>query len=173
MVKHIVRAEWKEERLLWIGYYKNRDDIGIHDSKCLIPLLPKDVILEIIKFFKTDLSLNTISRTNYGKKKKAKKSQLSNENDIEFDNDAILYSSDIDNNKCDIVYQTTDNDQDDQVNKNDQGIIIIIDDENKTNDGRTQTLQTRNNVRQESGKNSNDINQNPSKFYCCCNCWKR
>ena len=171
MIKHIVRAEWKEERLLWIGYYKNRDDIGIHDSKCLIPLLPKDVILEIIKFFKTDLSLNTISRTNYGKKKKAKKSQLSNKYDIEFDNDAILYSSDIDNNKCDTVYQTTDNDQDDQANQDNQGVIIIVDDE-KTNDGRTQSLTARNSVRQATNKNSYDTNPNSSKFQCCCHCWK-
>ena len=60
MLKHISRVDWKQERLIWIAFLKNNDN-----DECLFPLLPKDIVLEIIKFFKTNLRLDNFSRTDY------------------------------------------------------------------------------------------------------------
>ena len=57
---YISRFEWQQERLIWIAFDKNKDN-----DACLFSLLPKDIILEIIKFFKTRLRLHPVSRTDY------------------------------------------------------------------------------------------------------------
>lgn len=60
MIGHISRADWRKERLIWIAFNKNNDN-----DECLFSLLSKDIVLEIIKFFKTDMRLDNFSRTDY------------------------------------------------------------------------------------------------------------
>ena len=44
--KHL---EWRKERIIWIGFYNNDDN-----EKCLIGLLPKDIVLLILEFLQDD-----------------------------------------------------------------------------------------------------------------------
>ena len=79
MLKHISRTDWKRERLIWIAFEKNDDN-----DECLFGLLPKDIILEIIKFFKTDLRLDNFTRTDYHDKDNNRKGgDVDNNNNVE------------------------------------------------------------------------------------------
>ena len=46
------QVEWQHERLLWIGYYKNKDN-----DKCCINYLPKDILLMIMEYLKSPFSI--------------------------------------------------------------------------------------------------------------------
>ena len=46
------QIEWQHERLLWIGYYKNKDN-----DKCCINYLPKDILLMIMEYLKSPFSI--------------------------------------------------------------------------------------------------------------------
>ena len=50
--------KWEIARLLWIGYLKNNDN-----PKCLLPKLPKDIIIHILSFQQSQLSNETIVST--------------------------------------------------------------------------------------------------------------
>ena len=53
VAKHCVfdTIEWKLERIIWIGYYKN--DQNNHDNhQCLLAKLPKDVVLYMLMFLR-------------------------------------------------------------------------------------------------------------------------
>lgn len=41
---HVI--EWNGERILWIGFYKNK-----HNSQCAIDTLPKEIITRILSYF--------------------------------------------------------------------------------------------------------------------------
>ena len=38
--------EWDNERILWIGFYKNKQN-----CQCFIDTLPKDVLLYVLSYF--------------------------------------------------------------------------------------------------------------------------
>ena len=38
---------WKQERLLWIGFHKNQ-----YNNQCQLRLLPKDILVTILKFLR-------------------------------------------------------------------------------------------------------------------------
>ena len=138
-------------RLLWIAFNKNSDN-----DKCLFPLLPKDIILEIIKFFKTDLRLDNFSRTDYQQLNKE------DENDIDVDHD-----------------HDHDNVDNGGINNNTQ-IINTNNDKNESNQSQnvnlTMTARQGQQVNTNQDPNSNPNSQNDdtniqtsiSKFHCCC-----
>ena len=47
------KLDWKIERLIWIGYYKNNcNSQNINVTACKLPMLGKDVVLHILSFIK-------------------------------------------------------------------------------------------------------------------------
>ena len=47
-----IDIEWKQERIIWIGFYKNETN-----DTCLIKQLPKDVLVKILKWLSNDKSI--------------------------------------------------------------------------------------------------------------------
>ena len=46
-IVHSIR--WSDERIIWIGFYNNKNN-----NKCLIQLLPKDIVLLVLRFLKVE-----------------------------------------------------------------------------------------------------------------------
>ena len=97
LLEHISHSEWEKERLIWIAFDKNSKN-----DKCLFPLLPKDIVLAIITFFKTDLRLDNFTRTDYRDYGDDDQELISNKkgrNDVDVGNNNVENNDKIDNDE--------------------------------------------------------------------------
>ena len=101
MVEHISWQDWKRERLIWIAFEKNNDN-----DECLFGLLPKDIILEIIKFFKTDLRLDNFTRTDYRNYDDQQLSKSKDRNDTDVETNGVEKNDKIDKNAISLTIAT-------------------------------------------------------------------
>ena len=47
----IYHLKWKIERIIWIGFYNSNDNKN-KNEKCLIGLLPKDIVFHLLEFLR-------------------------------------------------------------------------------------------------------------------------